>query len=277
MTKDRLDRINDFEEFYKTAYVTFNEFLNSDNRVKDFKEIYGLNISPKNETDEYDKRTVAISWGFRKYDRIIDIENNTKKALVENGATLYYERLDSGHVVILLYPAHTENRMPIEDSITLKRRIDPKELKDKRFLKNNWNDLIAYMESTSLDGNPSFLQKMKISYLRTFKHLIIDKKARPTRFSNYLKYTFKFVGSVGLSGFIIYIITLFSQKENNTLIRQQIDISKRLVNCVSKLDSIVDSQSLSKTLPILSDTLDVDKKKNLNKVDKKTNEKKHSR
>ena len=39
MTKDRLDRIKDFDEFYKTAYVTFNEFLNIDKRVKDFKEI----------------------------------------------------------------------------------------------------------------------------------------------------------------------------------------------------------------------------------------------
>ena len=256
MTKDRLDRINNFEEFYKTAYITFSEFLDNDNRVNDFNEIYGLHITPKSENDEFDKRTVAISWGYRKYDRIIDIENNTKKALLENGATLYYERLDSGHVVILLYPASTENRKPIEDCITLKRRINPKKLKDKRFLKNNLNDLIAYMESTSLDGNPSFIQKVRISYLRTFKHLIIDKKAKPTTISKYLKSTAKFVVSVGLSGFIIYLITLFSQRESDKLINEQIHITNKLIDCVLiKVDSIADKQLELMKLPTLIDSI----------------------
>jgi len=268
MTKDRLDRINDFEEFYKTAYSTFNEFLNKDKRVKDFKEIYRLNIYPNSETDEDNKRTVEISWGIRKYERIID--GNKKKALVEHGATLYYERLDSGHVVILLYPAHTENRMPIEKSITLKRRLDPKRLKDKRFIKDNWNDLVAYMESTSLDGNPSLLQRIRIFCLRTFKHLIIDNIARPTRFSNYLKETGKFVFSVGLSGFLIYFITYPSHNENDKIIRQQIDITNKLMNCFSiKLDSVSDSQSLFKTLPILADSIDYRTKQILKKMDDK--------
>jgi hypothetical protein len=46
MTKDRLDRIKDFDEFYKNAFDIFSEFLNKDNRVKDFEEIYRLNIYP---------------------------------------------------------------------------------------------------------------------------------------------------------------------------------------------------------------------------------------
>jgi len=265
MTKDRLDRINDFQEFSKNAYDIFTEFLKKDNRVNDFEEIYKLNVYPKKETEEHNKRAVEISWGIRKYERIID--GNKKKVLVEHGATLYYERLDSGYVVILLYPAHTENRMPIEDSITLKRRIDPKRLKNKSFLKENWNDLIAYMENTSLDGNPSILQRTKISYLRTFKHLIIDHKSIPTRFSNYLKETSKFVFSIGLSGFLIFFITYHSQNENEKIRRQQIDISNKLMNCFSiKLDSVLASQSLLKTLHILNDSIDYKTKQILKKM-----------
>jgi hypothetical protein len=268
MTRARLDRINDFEEFYKNALGVFTEFLNSDNRVKDFEEIYKLGIYPKNVVDESNIRNVEISWGFRKYERVIDVRNNKKKALIEQGATLFYERLDSGHIIILLYPAHSENRMQIESSITLKRRLDPKKLKNKKYLKNNWNDLIAYMESTSLDGNPSLFQRMRIFYLRTFKHLIIDNIAKPTRLSKYLKDTIKFVASVGLSGFIVYFITLCLQNENDKLIKKQIDITNKLINSVSlKLDSVPNSQSLLKTLQVLTDSIKIKTDQISKKVD----------
>ncbi len=89
---------------------------------------------------------------------------------------MLYERDDSGFVIVSIYPANTDNRKPIESSITLDIWLDPIKLNDKSFLKKHWNDLMAYMENTSLDGNPTFLQRQRVSYLRTFKNLVVDNK-----------------------------------------------------------------------------------------------------
>jgi len=204
-------------------------------------------------------RVVDVFWGSRPFETITQGRNWT--ALTEYGATLLYERDDSGFVIISIYPANTDNRKPIESSITLQIWLDPIKLKRKSFIKKNWDDLIAYMECTSLDGNPTLFQRLRISYLRTFKNLIIDNKWTPTRFSSYCKDILKFVLTVGLSGFIIYLVTLLNQSETNTE-KELKEVNKKIKEVSTFINNEIPQNSSNvKTISITADS-----------INKKTNE-----
>src|ERR1019366_103989 len=115
---------------------------------------------------------------------------------------------DNGHVIVSLYPAYTENRKPVETCINLHIWLDPSRLLEKSYLKNCWEYFMAYMEYTSLDGNPTKIQKLQVWYLRNFKFLIMDNKWTPTKFSVFIRGVFKLVLAACFSGAVlIYLIT----------------------------------------------------------------------
>ena len=99
---------------------------------------------------------------------------------------------------------------------------------------------MSYMECTSLDGNPTFYQKQRISYLRYFKHLVVDSKWLPTKFSELLQEVFKWFITVGLSGIIIYAITVITQPKIT--------------------DSEIQLKKINRTLKTLSDQIESFKK-----------------
>jgi hypothetical protein len=266
MARTRLDRRNDFDEFFRTAVATFTEFRDNDPSAEKFQNIYLLNICPGSRASGTNNRVVEVFWGSRPFETITQGRNWT--ALTEYGATLLYERDDSGFVIVSIYPANTDNRKPIESSITLDIWLDPIKLKDKSFLKKHWNDLMAYMESTSLDGNPTFLQRQRVNYLRTFKNLVVDNKWTPTKISVFVKEVFKWVLTVGLSGVIIYALTQLTQPETTETEIQLKEVNKNLETVSKQLDKISEGNTDLKTLSITTDSIAIKTKEILKTIEK---------
>jgi hypothetical protein len=213
-----------------------------------------LNICPGSRAGGNDTRTVEVFWGARNFE--IETEGRHWRALHEMGATLHFYRDDSGFVLITIYPAYTENRKPIETSITLYIWLDPIKLNNRSFLKKCWNDFMAYMECTSLDGNPTIYQRLRISYLRHFKHLVIENNWMPTKISKFLKDILKFVLSIGLSGFILFLITLFIEPSSKAT-EDQIKVTNNKLDSISNiLDNLNNEQAL-KDIILITDSINV--------------------
>lgn len=266
MARTRQDRRNDFDEFFRTAVAIFTEFRDNDPRAEKFQNIYMLNICPGSRAGGTNNRVVEVFWGSRPFETITQGRNWT--ALTEYGATLLYERDDSGFVIVSIYPANTDNRKPIESSITLDIWLDPIKLKDKSFLKKHWNDLMAYMECTSLDGNPTFLQRQRVSFLRTFKNLVVDNKWTPTKFSVFVREVFKWVLTVGLSGIIIYVLTQLTQPKTTETEIQLKEVNRNLETVSKQLDKISEENSDLKSILITTDSIAVKTKEILKTIEK---------
>ena len=255
MARTRQDRSNDFDNFYKTAVGTFEAFRDNDPRAKKFETIYKLYVCPGSRAGGNNKRVVEIFWGSIQLETIT--LGNTWKTLTEFGATLLFECDDNGFVMISIYPSGTDNRKPIESSISLKLWVDTIRLKDKSFLKSLWNDFMAYMECTSLDGNPTLLQRLRISYLRNFKHLVVDNKWLPTKFSEFCRDVFKWVLTVGLCGLINYILTLMTQSKTTETELQLKEINKNIENVSTQIDKILENNKDIHSISVTVDSIDI--------------------
>jgi len=146
------------------------------------------------------------------------------------------------YITISIYPAYTEYRKPIETSITIYSWLDPKKLNNRNFINSLWNDFMSYMEYTSLDGKPTFKQKLRISYLRNLKHLTIGSNWFPTKSSIFCKDILKYVLTVGLSGFIFYIAILIKRpKETKAEILLE-NTNKKIDKISIQLDKILNKK-----------------------------------
>lgn len=254
MARTRQDRRNDFDEFYGTAVATFTRFRDNDPRAEKFERIYMLSICPGSRAGGTNNRVVEVFWGSRPFETIT--LGRTWTALTEFGATLLFERDDSGFVIISIYPANTDNRKPIESSISLKLWVDPIKLKDEDYLKRLWNDFMAYMEYTSLDGNPTTLQRLRISYLRNFKHLVIDNKWTPTKFSVSISRIRDLVVAACFSGAVlIYFVNVTTKAKTTETDTQLKEVNKNLETVSKQLDKISESNTDIKTISITADSI----------------------
>ena len=254
MARTRQDRRKDFDEFYKTAESIFKTFRDNDPRAEKFERIYMLSVCPGSRAGGNNNRVVEVFWGSRPFETIT--LGNSWKALTEYGATLLFERDDSGFVIISIYPAGTENKKPIESSISLRLWIDPIRLKDESFLKKQWNDLMAYMECTSLDGNPTILQRLRISYLRNFKHLVIDNKWSPTKFSVSITRIRDLVVAACFSGAVlIYFVNVSTKPKTTETDAQLKEVNKNLEIVSKQLDQITESNNNLKAISITTDSI----------------------
>jgi hypothetical protein len=267
MTRTRINRRNDFEAFFNSAKTTFIEFRDNDKRAEKFQNIYRLYVCPGSRASVQNKRVVEIFWGSRPFDAIT--EERSWTALPEYGATLLFAMDDNGHVIISLYPAYTENRKPLETCITLHIWLDPSKLLEKSFLKDCWDHFMAYMEYTSLDGNPSKIQKLKVWYLRNFKFLIMDNKLTPTKFSVFIKSVLKMVLTAVFSGAVlIYIVTNMTKPSTTETENQLKELNKNLENISKYLDSIPNNNKVIKSISSTTDSISKRTEQILKKIKK---------
>jgi hypothetical protein len=253
MSRTRDERIRDFILFFTTAEVIFTAFRDHDPKAEKFQRLYQLNVCPGSRMGGTNNRVVEIFWGNRPYETIA--YGGTWRALTEYGATLLFERDNSGYVIISVYPAGTETKRPVESSIALKVWIDPICLRDRWFLEQLWKDFMAYMEMTSLEGKPSWVQKRRISVLRKTKHLVIDTKWMPTRFSVSLNKFWKGVATVFFSGaFFVFIMNKVYQPSLETETQLQL-INKNLEIVNSQLNHISENNSNLKDISINVDSI----------------------
>lgn len=265
MARTRKDRRNDFDEFYRTAKETFDAFHKNDPRAIEFQNLYSFYVCPGSRAGGKNIRVVEIFYGNRPFE-IIEQGRNWK-TLTEYGATLLIELDDNGYIIISLYPANTDNRKPIETSITLHNWLDPQKLKDNKFIRSLWNDFMAYMEYSSLDGHPTFLHRLRISYLRKFKHLVIDNKWQPTRFSNFISGVSKLVVSACISGAVlIYLITLIIKPKTTETETQLKEVNKNLETVSKQLDNISNSNNDIRTISITVDSIAITSKEILKQL-----------
>ncbi len=120
-----------------------------------------------------------------------------------------YFRTDDGHVICNLYPAKSENQKPVEEVILLDYVKSPSKLTKKS--KSHWNMFVSYMEATCIDGEPSFIQRLRVFYLKNFKQFVVDKTLQERRGSTLLKELSKYVLTIGLSGFLILVFTILKE------------------------------------------------------------------
>lgn len=96
-------------------------------------------------------------------------------------------------------------------------------------MQNHWRYFMAYMEYSSLDGSPDLIQRLRIIYLHTFKSMVIDKIWNKALYKTYLNSLFKFVMTVGFSGFVFFAINYLIEKNKvNKTEKAVIEISKEV-------------------------------------------------
>lgn len=206
ITIKRFNRYEQFNDFAINAETIFKQFLKESPEAKRFDDFFTLSIWNDKNHPKNDVTYVNVAFGSRPL--TISHHNKGFTSSVEEGARLTFYRMETGEVLVTLYPAKTDSRKPIEDAIVLTENLAPKKLSDNKRLKKYWKQFISYMECTSIDGNPSYRQKKAISNLRYTKHLIIKDVFQPeTRRSELWHDIRKFVLTVGLSGFVFYILT----------------------------------------------------------------------
>ena len=145
---------------------------------------------------------IQIGWGDRAIDANHTSTGFTTK--VESGAILTISRMETGYISIFLYGAKTDTRRPIEDAIVLNSYLSPKKLLKSSFKQELWNNLLAYMECTSLDGNPNKCQSIRVFKLRLLKSMVVDGKSISSQFSRDLQKAIFYILSIGLSGCLLF-------------------------------------------------------------------------
>lgn len=262
MKAKRIQKIKNFESFYDNCIAIFTELRDNDDRAKIFQKEYMLNICPGSRIGGEEKRIIEVFWGARAYD--FETKGNNWRSLSETGTTLFFYRNDTGDITISLYPAKTENRQPVENYIALYEWLDPRKLNDKTFVESLWKDFMAYMECTSLDGKPTYKQTLRISYLRNFKHLVVKNTWQPRKATKFATVIFQWVLTVGLSGIIIFFVTVWSRPDSTEEELQLIKINKNLEDISNRLMIFEETKKDIESISSALDSLKINRTNNIN-------------
>ncbi len=207
---DRLEKIKVFDNFSSRAKAIFRYHQRKNSKHSRLIGMYGFYICPGGRNGGIDKKLVDIFYGNRPIDSVTTINENFqqgKRLETAQGAALAYIRKDDGHVVCNLYPAYSENQRQAEQFIILDFIKDPEKLMKRS--KCHWRMLLAYMETTCIDGNPNVLDKILVFYLKNFKRMLVGTVLKQRAVTVALKQTLKYVSTVGLSGFLILVFSYF--------------------------------------------------------------------
>lgn len=203
-TKERFNRYSQFNDFANNAESIFKAFFKETPAAKRFDDFFMLNVWSDNHNSKNDTTYVNVAFGSR----ILTISHHNRgfSSTVEKGARLCFSRMGTGYVSVFLYPATTEERRPVEDSIVLEEYLSPKELSNKKYLNKLWCKFISYMECTSVDGKPSYCQRNSVRKMRYYKHLIVDNTYQSTAQFKFWQNVKTFVVTVAFSGCAIFIL-----------------------------------------------------------------------
>lgn len=241
---ERLKRIQDFEDFKSHAKDFFIELSKSDQSNQRLASLFSLCICPGGRDGGTNEKEIEVFYGNRPIGMrtVLGPNFETKKKMeIAHGATLSYFRTDDGHVICNLYPAKSENQNPIEEIILLDYITSPSKLKKKAKL--HWKLFIACMESTCIDGSPSWTQRILFSYIKNFKQSVIGNVLQDKKAIVFGKDLLKYVLTIGLSGFLILVFTTIKERVNskkNEAITEHIQL---LLENINKSTTTID-QSL---------------------------------
>lgn len=266
--KKRNKRFDAFEKFYNQAKDIFEPYKTKGEREEYFQALYELCVCPGSRMGGRESRIVEFFWGNRLFDKNEGLSQDGRRSIhfeSEAGATMFFFKNDDGYVSIQMYPAHTEHRSPIEDFIFWRMEVDPSRLLDKRFQDCCWRAFMAYMEVTSIDGAPTFWQRIRVWYYRNFKHVVIDKKSVPLRFLGFFKKVGTWVLTVGFSGLVIFLLQLWlspnpSEHQNIKDIRQSAIQTEAVIEDL-KIELSYIKESQDSLIKVMNESVDEAKHK----------------
>lgn len=208
MHTSRSDKFAAFDSFFRSTNELFAGYAASDSRSKWLDDYYSLCICPGGRHGGINKKVVEVFFGNRPIDSFLELDKNLntiEKLEIAHGATLAYLRRDDGRVLCRLFPAASENQRHEEDFIELADISEPSEL--GRMSVRHWRYLVAYMEITCIDGSPSIWQRIIVFYLRNFRPYVSKAHSKESKAFVAFKEIFKYVMTVGLSGFLLLAIS----------------------------------------------------------------------
>jgi len=219
---ERAERYTAFDKFYEESQALFESYAKSSPDNSHLARLYSLCICPGGRYGGLNRREVEIFYGNRPFDSVTKVGDNlqkTEKLETAHGATLSYQRTDDGQVLCCLYPAASENFRPPEDFILLGLIKNPADL--ERESKKHWKFFLSYMQVTCLDGKPNTLHKVRVFFLRNFKECVVDKTLQKRKASKIFGEIAKFTATVGLSGFIILLVTWSKESFDSKKIEEE--------------------------------------------------------
>ena len=205
--EERQRKFADFEAFAGEAEGIFTKLADADPSHQQLVEPFQFYVSPGGVTG-VDRKLVQIHYGQRAVDVSESLDENLRPMVrleAEVGAGLLYKRTANGGVKCLLYPARTESKPIDEEMLLLKQLDDPTKLRRKA--RKHWRALVAFMHCTSLDGEPTRTQRFRTWHLRCFRARYVDGTRKRSRATSLLLCLGKYTLTVGLSGFVILLVT----------------------------------------------------------------------
>ncbi|TAL87355.1 MAG: hypothetical protein EPN74_01940 [Rhodanobacter sp.] len=214
----RKDRYAAFYAWRENADKTFRalgEKLAPVTEVYFFNAFYTLVVVPAaGEHDkDPDQGMVRVFYGTRSH-----TDPHQPKALTmlgESGASLTYQLLMDGSVLVMLAPAAVDREKPIEEGLVLGIRLGPKALTAKA-LEGDWRHFHRYMRVTSLDGAPTFDDQWRVAWLRLVCRRVVAKRVQTRRILSGLAKLGQWSATVGLSGLLLWGIQSCTTKDKVT-------------------------------------------------------------
>ena len=250
---DRTSRYQNFDKFREASRDLFEAYSKASKRSVRLDNLYSFYVSPGGRFGGMNKKVVDVFYGNRPFDSITELGadfQKIEKFETAHGATLSYQRTDDGQVLCTLSPAASENFHYPEDMILLDKVKNPSELERKS--KWHWKMFQAYMESTCLDGRPSIFQNLLAFYLRNFKECVVNKTLQKRKATVFFREIAKYTATVGLSGFIILIVTWSKDSiESNRATERH----RELLNAYSSID--YNAQVMAKHFEAMEESISV--------------------
>ncbi|SFG58118.1 hypothetical protein [Methylobacterium gossipiicola] len=212
----RLERRSDFEFFVREAPATFRRLADADPRNAFFDPVYRLCITPGGAMGGIDRRMLEVFYGSRPFEAVREFvprqdrfPSVQERLLAENGARLVYQRVDNGTVMCTLEPARSEGFRRPEDAILLEWVRRSHVLTGESLPARHWRAFVSYMECTSLEGEPSLGDRVRVWWLLATRRLVVAGVERTPLYRRVLLEVAKFSATVGLSGFLLKVVEVW--------------------------------------------------------------------
>ncbi len=224
------DRYNAFKRFYNDSKVTFDGFFQNDTAANELAKYYSFYATPGGSNGAIDDRVVEVFYGNRALGATQQLASGAngfptvkRVTTVESGAHLIYERTDAGTVVVTLYPATTAALKQREDFIVLDWIRSPHSICSKKIHRRHWRTFVSYMQCTSVDGLPTFADRLRVGWMRFTKPMSVNKKIKRRRVSRVTSKVLQYVLTIGLSGFLFSLVSLWQSAGQESQVRNERD------------------------------------------------------
>lgn len=202
------------EERYKKFNEIKNNFEKNINLIKchfdtdKYDKLYQFNIYDGLHSG-VENNNLLYKYGTRICniyidDRVDDCNFSTSNKVRDWGASLSYNLIANGKVVVILRPAGTENFECNETYIIL-GWFSPENI-NYRLLYKHFKVFYSYMNITSLDGIPSLYDKFIIFWIKFTRIMMVNKKFEERKITQISFMILKYVLTVGMSGGVLFLL-----------------------------------------------------------------------